>query len=115
MASRHHSLQMSEVADVIDILIGFQEHNKVRLAIELTVVMKDAAPSLQLVATAWPPQVTGVVLALPASVVCDTRTMNLRNLKDAVTHALYALDFRLALDEYGGTKTAVQTAPPTPE
>lgn len=115
MASRHHSLQMTEVADVIDILIGFQAHNTVRLAVELTVATLGNVPSLQLVVTAYRPVGIGVEPAPLACVECDTRTMNLRNLKDAVTHALYALDFRLALDEFGGTKTAVQTAPPTPE
>jgi len=97
---------MSEVADVTELLIGFQQHNTVRLAIELTVATLGNVPSLQVVVTAYRPVGIGVEPAPLACVECDTRTMNLKHLKDALTHALYALDFQLALDEFDATNPA---------
>jgi len=93
---------MGDVADVMDIVMGFEEHNTVRIAIELTVGRLGHVPRLMLYLQAYRPVGIGVEPAPLASVLCDCQTMNLRTLRDAVIRGLYALDIQLALQEFGG-------------
>ncbi len=91
--------QLSEVADVLDLLQGFELESGVVVAITLSVSMEKGSPSLSIAAVAnWG---TGLKpeVKKSASVSSNTSVMNLRNLKDAVTHVLYMLDFALVLEK----------------
>lgn len=114
MASRHFSLNLSEVADVTDLVVAFQEHNSCRIALELTVGTLGHVPQLMCVVTAFRPVGIGVEPAPLACVPLNTSTMNLKHLRDVVTAALYALDFKLALNEFEGVGKRAEPAPATP-
>lgn len=108
MASRHHSLNMSEVTDVTDLLSAFEKHNQVQLEVRWSVLWKENVPDLAMTVLAhrknsnigeYPPLGS-------LSVICSS--MNLKTVMGALTHAMYALDFQLALNEmqYEGVKKA---------
>lgn len=99
MGSKHHSLQMSELADVTDLLYGFEKQNECVVICtfqtegqrgKLTIVLTMHACSVK------PVSVERADLA-SVSVICSD--LNLKTWNAALTHALYALDFQLALNE----------------
>jgi len=102
LASRHFSLNLSEVADVTDLLQAFESHNDVRLEIRLSVGIVGKSPTLELVGIAHPPawQIGEVSPLASASLKCSA--LNLRSLRDALTHLMYVLDSQLAFNEMRG-------------
>lgn len=82
-------------------LCGFEEHNSCRIVLVVEPVRVEKAPTLRIVAQAWPK--TGVVVGqeplVLVSVICSA--LNLKAWNSALTHVMYALDFQLALNELG--------------
>lgn len=105
MASRHHSLDLSELADVTDLVAGFEEHNNVRLSIRFSRVSKQGVPGLMVVAEAWPPEDDLAEVKPLASVNVRCLALNLRTWNAVLTHVMYALDFQLALNEFESAAT----------
>jgi len=101
LASRHHSLEMSEIADVTDMLNGFQTHNSCLITVEVSVEVVNKAPGLVLLAKAWKAEEVRSGASLLASVSVKCSAMNLKQWNSALTHVMYALDFQLALLELG--------------
>lgn len=101
MASRHHSLDLSEIADITDMLLGFQEHNSCLVSLGVTVEAEGKHRSLVISVEAWTTDSNRTGAPLLASVSVKCSALNLRNWNSALTHALYALDFQLALLELG--------------
>ena len=99
MASKHHSLQMGEVADLLDLFQGFETQNRVWLDCRLKLTMEHNRPDIVVMMWAMEgrPEDTEVTPLASVSVTC--LGTGLRNLRDVVIHALYALDFKLALRE----------------
>lgn len=99
MASRHFSLDMSELGDVTDLLIGFERQNQVRTQWKFFLEWRDKAPSIVVEATAWgmKEEDSGVKPLGYVSVRCSD--LNLKHWSAAITHVLYALDFQCALNE----------------
>ncbi|AXH79218.1 MAG: hypothetical protein [Circular genetic element sp.] len=102
LASKHFSLNLSEVADVTDMLQAFESHNDVRLEVRLSVAVVGKQPTLEIVAIAHRPawQIGEVTPLASASLKCSA--LNLRNLRDALIHAMYVLDSQLAYNEMNG-------------
>lgn len=100
MASRHYSLNMSEVADVTDMMVAFETHDKVRVKIDMEVVDVGKGPDLRLTAKAIGMSSESTEAPLLASVSVRCSTMNLKHLSAALTHLMYTLDFQLAANEY---------------
>jgi len=100
LATRHLSLQMSELADVTDLLVNFEVHNSIRLKMDVEVERGGKVPTLVITAKAIGLTAENGVLPLLASVSVKCSDMNLRHWNAALTHCLYALDFKLALDEW---------------
>lgn len=99
MASRHFSLEMGDVADIIDLLRGFEFVNKVALTLAMGLTEEGQRPDLVVQLSAWdrreePPAQKPLA---SASVTC--LATNLKYLRDVVIHALYQLDFQIALLE----------------
>jgi len=100
MASRHHSLEMTEIADVRDLLVGFEAQNSVCVGIRMSVYWTGAVPDVLIYAEVHKTrEEVGEVPPL-ASVSVRCLDTGLRNLRDVVIHVLYALDMQLALGEY---------------
>jgi len=92
---------MTEVADCVDMLCGFEEHNSCRITVEVSTEKTRTTRTLVLTASAWSavPENTEAPLLASVSVRCSA--MNLRAWNSALTHVMYALDFQLALLELG--------------
>jgi hypothetical protein len=101
LASRHHSLDLSEIADVTDMLFGFEEHNNCQVTMNVSCEQAGKVRTLIVAATAWRKGQLPVGVDCLASVSVTCSALNLRNWNSALTHALYALDFQLALKELG--------------
>ena len=99
MASRHFSLEMSEVGDVLDLLYHYEELNTVRLDVELKVQRFPRGPELVVAVAVWEAGVKPTDLPLLASVSVRCLATNLKGIRGAVTHALYLADSKLALLE----------------
>lgn len=99
MATRHYSSQMSEVGDVTDLLVGFEQHNKVRLEVRLGLTNREKNASILVNLLAHRPDTEIGDLPPLGSVSVTCSDLNLRRLMDVLTHALYALDFKLVLNE----------------
>ena len=99
MASRHHSLDLSEIADVTDLVAAFEEHNQVRLSFRFGRVMAGKQPALAVTAEAWPKEEGSGEVKPLASVRVICSDLNLKSWNSALTHVMYALDFQLALNE----------------
>lgn len=99
MASRHYSLEMTEIADFRDLLMGFEEHNGVRIEVRLSLVWGALVPDIAMVAIAHESAGEIGVVAPLASVSVRCSATNLKTLSAALIHAMYALDFQLALNE----------------
>jgi hypothetical protein len=101
LGSRHHSLDLSEIADITDMLSGFQEHNSCRIMMLVRVEVTKRERGLVIEAIAYPMEGECTVATQLASVNVKCSTMNLRAWNSALTHVMYALDFQLALNELG--------------
>jgi len=104
LASRHHSLDMSETKDMIELIRAFEQHNSLRIGVSLTVEDRDGRLQMAVSVHAF---ARGVVDAEPAplaSVLLYSFPTNQRTLMGLLTHALYALDFRLAVNEFDKTR-----------
>lgn len=100
MASRHHSLDLSEIADVTDLVVGFQAHNNVRLSLRFGVVVEKKVPGIVIVAEAWEDLDDQPAAKPLASLTVKCSALNLKTWNAALTHVLYAMDFQLALAEW---------------
>lgn len=101
MASRHFSLRMSEIGDLIDLLWAFEKQNKVGLGCYLSTVVTKGNVDLGIRMDAFDIMSDPTERAPLASVRVTCSDMNLVMVRDAVTRALYALDMQLALNEFG--------------
>lgn len=102
LASRHHSLNLSEVGDVKDLLWGFEQHNHCSVQLRTETVVEDGRLDLLMTIAAWSISESRSEATLWACVSVKCSAMNLRTFRDAVTHVLYALDLRLVLREFDG-------------
>lgn len=90
---------MTELADVRDLMIGFESHNQVTLECRFSVVWRQLKPDVVLTVLAHDhTKEIGEVPPL-ASVSVRCSAMNLRTWNAVLTHAMYALDFQIALHE----------------
>lgn len=101
MAQRHYSLQMSEVADVRDILIAFEEQNRVKMLFTMALVWENGVPDVAVEMSAHNADVGIGEAPSLGSVRLKCSAMNLKHVSGVLIHALYALDFQLALNELG--------------
>lgn len=85
--------------DVIDLVEAFQVHNQVKLWFRFNVGVTAGVPDLYLTAEATEQDGTLGDRPTLASVSVRCSALNLRNWNAALTHAMYALDFQLALNE----------------
>lgn len=105
MAQRHHSLDLSEMGDVTDMLLGFEEHNHCRIAFRFGLVHSGKTPTVAIDGEAWTEFLGEPGAQLSASVNVKCSDLNLRTWNAALIHVLYALDFQLALNEFEGAGT----------
>jgi hypothetical protein len=90
---------MSELADVRDILIAFEEHNRAKVTLTMELVWGAEGPDI-CVEIAAHDREKGIGEAPSlASVRLKCSALNLKHVTGVVIHALYALDFQLALNE----------------
>jgi hypothetical protein len=101
LGSRHHSLNMSEWMDVTDLLRAFELHNEVCITVSMTTLTTPKGPDLAVMVSAEGKSRKSGDQMLLASVLVKCSSLNLKALQSVVTHALYALDFQLALNEWG--------------
>lgn len=101
MATRHHSLQMSEVADLTDMVAGFEEHNTCVLEMKIMSSTEGKARDLVLTLVGWPKEGMSPGVKPLASVSVKCSATNLKHWNSALIHAMYALDFQFALLELG--------------
>jgi len=99
MASRHHSLDYSEVKDVTQLVQDFEEHNAVSVELGFRLVILGKAPRLVMYAAAFTRPLAGAERARLAWTEVDMYAMNLKHWGAAVTHVLYVLDAKLAWNE----------------
>lgn len=99
LASKHHSLQMGEVADLLDLFQGFEQQNHVWIDCRLKLTTEHNSPDITVLMWAMEGQSEDTEVRPLASVSVNCLGTGLRNLRDVVIHALYALDFKLALLE----------------
>lgn len=93
---------MSEVGDVTDLLWGFERHNHCNVQLRTETIVEKGVPDLLMTIAAWDIDKPRSEATLWACVSVKCSAMNLRTFRDAVTHALYALDLRLVLREFDG-------------
>jgi hypothetical protein len=102
LASKHHSLNLSEVADLTELLLQFEEHNQLRITLTVETLMRKTGPTLAVGAIAYNRGEDGPEAKPLAyvSVICSA--INLRHWNAALTHVLYVLDSQLARNEMEG-------------
>jgi hypothetical protein len=100
LASRHFSLQMSELADVTDLLVAYEKQNQMRVTWSFLLKWEGKVPYIEITAKAWGMKGTDPEAKPLASVSVKCSDMNLRHWNAALTHVLYALDFQCALLEF---------------
>lgn len=99
MASRHHSLDLSELADMIDVLDGFEAHNSVLITMAFGYDHGSRTPALFMTLDAWETDVSATGQPPLASTRMSTSTMNQKTLMGVLLQGLYQLDFLLAQRE----------------
>lgn len=104
MASRHFSLVMTDLGDVIDMLQAFDTQNNVHTVMAFSLVKDSPKVDLLVTAEAWARPAVDPVAKPLASVSVTCLGMNLRTWGAVLTHVLFALDFKLALNEWDGSK-----------
>jgi len=100
LASRHHSLDLSELKDVTDLLQGFQEQNSCIFKVRFGLSELKRFPAIAMVGEAWSVGEDKQELKLLASVSVICSDLNLRTWNGALTQLMYMLDFQLALNEF---------------
>lgn len=105
MASRHHSLDLSEVMDVTDLLLAFELQNQVSIKLSMMTYSGSKGPDMVVTGEAWENKVKCGEVKQLASVSVRCSATNLKHFKAVVTHVLYALDFRIALNEFESVET----------
>jgi hypothetical protein len=100
LATRHHSLEMTEIADVTDLLLAVERQHSCEIAVVFGLAPNMKRPDVQMTVTAFQigRDVGEVIVLASVSVTCSA--MNLRGWNAALTHAMYALDFKFALAEF---------------
>jgi hypothetical protein len=91
---------MTELGDVTDLLQAFESHNNCRLEVRLSVTVLGKNPTIEMVAIAHPPAWQIGEVSPLGSVSFKCSALNLKTLMAALTHAMYALDFQLAENEF---------------
>jgi len=87
--------------DVADLLSAFELHNEVSITVSLMHLTTPKGPDLAVVMSATgKSRKSGEVMQL-ASVSVKCSALRLSSLASVITHAMYALDFQLALNEWG--------------
>lgn len=104
MASKHHSLNLSELGDVTDVLVAFEEHNNVRIHLVTETVYTSKGPDLAVGAYAWDRVAEEPGARCLASVSVRCSAMNLRAWNAVLTRVLYMLDGQLAKNEFAATE-----------
>jgi len=99
LASRHFSLDMSDLGDVTDMLYAFEKHNNIKLELRMDLTTPQMPVSLRIAALAHTPGIEIGVAPPLASVSVTCSDFNVSSLGAALTHVMYALDFKLALNE----------------
>jgi hypothetical protein len=99
LASKHFSLQMGEVVDILDLLNGFQVFNGVSLETRVSPTGMRGKMDLMVTMLAHKPEADRAVVPPLASVSVRCLDTGLRNLRDVVTHVLYLVDGQLARNE----------------
>jgi hypothetical protein len=92
---------MSEWMDVTDLLAAFEKHNEVVLQVSMSPQSTPKGPDLAVMVTATYRSRKNPEVSVSDSVSVRCSALNLKSLASVVTHALYALDFQLALNEWG--------------
>jgi len=100
LGSRHHSLDLSELMDVTDLLRAFEQQNTVRISLRFGVVEHQRAPTLGLVGEAWAKGGESMEARPLASVSVICSDLGLKTWNAVLTQVLYMLDFQLALNEF---------------
>lgn len=100
MASRHSSLEMTEIADVRELMAAFEETNKVRVEVRWNIARRVRGSDLLVTMVAHQEGTEIGVVPPLASVSVKCSAMNLKTWNAVHTHCLYALDFQLALNEF---------------
>jgi hypothetical protein len=90
---------MSELADVRGILIAFEEHNRVKVTFTMELVWLNGVPDIAIEIAAHDREKGVGEAPSLASVRLKCSALNLKHVTGVVIHALYALDFQLALNE----------------
>jgi len=105
LGTKHYSSQMSEVADVTDLLLGFERHNNIRLEVRMSLINqeKNASIAMSVLAHSVSEEIGDQPPLASANVICSD--INLRRLMDVLTHVLYSLDFQLACNELPEVET----------
>ncbi len=106
---------MSEVADLTDMVAGFEVHNTCVLEMRIMMATGVKLPDLQLTLLAWPKEGKSTEVKPLASVSVKCSATNLKTWNSALIHAMYALDFQLALNELGHAEPKKSKAPATPD
>ena len=99
MASRHHSLDYSEVRDVTQLLEDFEQHNSIRITLTVETLHTSAGPTIALGAIAYDRENDNGEAKPLAYVSVKCSALNLRRWTAAITHVLYVLDAQLARNE----------------
>lgn len=99
MVSRHHSLEMTDVEDVAELLSNFCQHSGVEVAVALSVVGVGKRRTLQMTMVAYEPfkEDVGPVQLVSVSATC--LDMQVKSLGAALTHLVYLTDGALASRE----------------
>ena len=100
MVSRHHSLDLSELMDVMDVVMAFEDQNSVKVWFRFNVGKVGKAPEVFLTAECWGKDKEPTEVPSSASVSVKCSALNLKTWNAVLTHVLYALDFQLALNEF---------------
>jgi len=99
LASRHFSLDMSDLGDTTDMLYAFEKHNSVKLELRLDLTTPCMPVSLRIAALAHEQgkEIGDQPPLASVNVICSD--LNVTSLAAALIHVMYALDFKLALNE----------------
>jgi len=100
LASRHHSLDLSELMDVTDLLRAFEEHNSCTVNLSFNIARHRKVPTLVVNANCYEGREESVGQRCLGYVSVTCSDLNLKTWNAVLTHVLYTLDFKLALNEF---------------
>jgi hypothetical protein len=92
---------MTEIADVREVMAAFEDTNRARVEVRWNIErqVRGTDVLLTMIAHPWEGEIGEVPPLASVSVKCSG--MNLKTWNAALTHCMYALDFKLALIELG--------------